>query len=270
MKKLMCLSMAALLLFAAACKKDNPEKDTPGGKTEETVDYDSMGHTGVAHSVNGNVEQRIDGLDYSFYQLGIGGLYSMDYYDNGTFSAQWTNVQNYFIEMGFSYEKAVDPGDKNYIADYKYTKNGHAQYGYIGVHGWTESPLTEFYIVDDWWAKPNPDYLGTKFGEISVDDATYDIYAFLRMNEPSPNGNDTFVQLLSVRRSSRQYGRIHISSHFAKWNKLFTGQEVTLPGSKGEQKVSIRFGLPTDVKIFCEAGGNASGTIDYSYFKMTE
>lgn len=270
MKKLMYLAMAALLFFAAACKKDKPESDTPGDKTEEPVDYDSMGHTGQAHSVNGNVKDVIDGLGYSYYQCGIGGLFSMKYYDNGTFSAQWSNTQNYFIEMGFSYGKGVEPGDKNYIADYKYTMSGQAQYGYIGVHGWTESPLAEFYIVDDWWAKPNPAYLGTKFGEISVDDGTYDIYAFLRMNEPSPNGNDTFVQFFSVRRSSRKYGRVHISSHFAKWNELFTGQEVTLPGSKGEQKVNIRFGLPTDVDLFCEAGGNASGAIDYSYFKMTE
>ena len=270
MKKLMYLSMAALLLFAAACKKDNPGKDTPADETEEPVDYDSMGHTGEAHSVIGNGEQRIDGLGYSFYQLGIGGLYSMDYYDNGTFSAQWTNVNDYLIEMGFSYENGVDPADKKYIANYKYTKSGQAQYGYIGVHGWTESPLTEFHLIDDWWAKPNPAYLGTKFGEIRVDDETYDIYAFLRMKEPAPSGTETFVQFFSVRRNPRQFGRIHISSHFAKWNELFTGQEVTLPGSKGEQKVSIRFGLPTDVRLFCEAGGGASGTIDYSYFKMTE
>lgn len=62
----------------------------------------------------------------------------------------------------------------------------------------------EYYIVDDWYSQPNEQYIGAKFGEITVDGAKYTIHAFLRQEEPSKTGTSTFLQIFSVRQTPRQ------------------------------------------------------------------
>ena len=83
--------------------------------------------------------------------------------------------------------------------------------GYSGVTGWTVNPEVEYYIVDDWYSQPNENYIGAKFGEITVDGETYTIHAFLRQQEPSKSGTSTFLQIFSVRKTPRQCGHIDIS-----------------------------------------------------------
>ena len=141
-------------------------------------------------------------------------------------------------------------------------------YGYIGVYGWTTSPQVEYYIVEDWFSKPNEQYIGQKFGEIEVDGSKYTIHAYLRQQEASKTGNSTFLQIFSVRQTPRQCGKIDISAHFKKWDELFTGQEAMLRGSKGGGNWILKFGRPTEVMLMTEAGGNATGTFDCSYFNM--
>ena len=51
--------------------------------------------------------------------------------------------------------------------------------------------------MDDWYSKPSEQYVGEKFGEITVDGAKYSIHAFLRQQEPSKSGTSTFVQFFS-------------------------------------------------------------------------
>ena len=228
---------------------------------------------GNAHSVNGNQTGSISGTSWGFEQWSQGGSNSMKYYDNGTFEASWTNNTDFLARVGFRYGDN-GPGKSvkgmQYTADYKYTKTGSAQYGYIGIYGWTVNPQVEYYIVDDWYSKPNEQYVGDKFGEITVDGATYTIHAFVRQQEPSKTGTSTFLQIFSVRSSPRQCGHIDIQAHFDKWNELFTGQTKQLKGSKGGESMSLKFGNVTEVMLMTEAGGGATGSVDYTYFDMSE
>ena len=182
---------------------------------------------GNAHSVNGNSTGSISGTSWGYEQWSAGGSNSMKYYDNGTFEAQWNNNNDYLARVGFRYGDN-GPGKSvvgmQYTADYKYTKTGNAQYGYIGIYGWTVNPQVEYYIVDDWFSKPSEQYVGPKQGEITVDGATYTIHTYVRDNEDSKTGKSTFLQIFSIRQTPRQCGHISIQAHFDKWNELFKGQ----------------------------------------------
>ena len=232
---------------------------------------DNMGHSGNGTQVSGNRVGSISGTPWGFEQWYQGGNASMTYYSNGTFKANWSGSSDYLTRVGYQYNgNGIDHKSKNFAVDYKYTKTGSAQYGYIGVYGWTKNPETEYYIVDDWYSKPSENYVGEKFGEITVDGAKYTIHAFLRQQEPSKSGTSTFVQFFSIRETPRQCGHIDISAHFKKWDELFTGQNKQLRGSKGGGSASLKFGNVTEVMLMTEAGGNATGSVDYTYFNMTD
>ncbi len=232
---------------------------------------DNMGHTGNGSQVSGNRVGSINGTPWGFEQWYQGGNASMTYYSNGTFKANWSGSSDYLTRVGYQYNgNGISHKTKNFAVDYKYTKSGNAQYGYIGVYGWTKNPETEYYIVDDWFSKPSEQYVGEKFGEITVDGAKYSIHAFLRQQEPSKSGTSTFVQFFSIRETPRQCGHIDISAHFKKWDELFTGQQKQLRGSKGGGSASLKFGNVTEVMLMTEAGGNATGSVDYTYFNMVD
>ena len=232
---------------------------------------DNMGHSGNGQQVSGNRVGSISGTPWGYEQWYQGGNASMTYYDNGTFKANWSGSSDYLTRVGYQYNgNGISHTTKNFAVDYKYTKTGNASYGYIGVYGWTKNPETEYYIVDDWYSQPSENYVGDKFGEITVDGATYTIHAFLRQQEPSKSGTSTFVQFFSIRETPRQCGHIDISAHFKKWDELFTGQQKQLKGSKGGGSASLKFGNVTEVMLMTEAGGNATGSVDYTYFNMTD
>ena len=232
---------------------------------------DNMGHSGNGSQVSGNRVGSIGGTPWGFEQWYQGGNASMTYYSNGTFKANWSGSSDYLARVGYQYNgNGISHKTKKFAVDYKYTKTGNAQYGYIGIYGWTKNPETEYYIVDDWFSKPSEQYIGEKFGEIEVDGAKYTIHAFLRQQEPSKSGTSTFVQFFSVRETPRQCGHIDISAHFNKWDELFTGQNKQLRGSKGGASAQLKFGNVTEVMLMTEAGGNATGSVDYTYFDMTD
>lgn len=234
---------------------------------------DEMGHVGNGTTISNNQTGSITGTKWGFEQWSGGGQQSMTYYSNGTFKANWSNNQDYLARVGFRYGDngpGKDHNDYHYTVDYKYTKQGTASYGYIGVYGWTVDPQVEYYIVDDWYSQPNEQYVGAKFGEITVDGATYTIHAFLRQQEPSKTGTSTFLQIFSIRKTPRQCGHIDISAHFKKWDELFTGQQAQLRGSKGGGSTTLKFGRVTEVMLMNEAGGNATGSVDYTYFDMSD
>ncbi|WP_295858670.1 glycoside hydrolase family 11 protein [uncultured Fibrobacter sp.] len=232
---------------------------------------EDMGHPGNGSNVSGNQVGGISGTPWGFEQWYQGGNATMTYYSNGTFKANWSGSNDYLTRVGYQYNgNGISHTTKHFTVDYKYTKTGSASYGYIGVYGWTKNPETEYYIVDDWYSKPSEQYVGEKFGEITVDGAKYTIHAFLRQQEPSKSGTSTFVQFFSIRETPRQCGHIDISAHFKKWDELFTGQNQQLRGSKGGGSASLKFGNVTEVMLMTEAGGGATGSVDYTYFNMSD
>lgn len=245
-----CMVLGASLLFASNTFAVDACKET-------------MGHSGNGTTVSSNGSGAVgsSGLNYEIWFQG--GSNSMTYYNNGTFSAKWSGSSDFLARVGLKYNSDKTHSQIGYFtADYSYTKTGSAQYGYIGIYGWTKNPEVEYYIVDDWFSKPSTQYLGTKMGELTVDGGTYDIYTYTRVQQPSISGTSTFPQFFSVRRTPRTCGHIDISAHFKKWDELFHGQS-------GNSGVTLKLGNLYEVKLLTEAGGNATGTVDYSYLAIT-
>ena len=245
----------------------------PGPGPDDYYDANQDGHKGSSHLVSGNRTGDIEGTPWKFEQWYVtDGSGSMTYYDNGTFKASWYNVSEYQCKVGYYYPYGIDRNSKLFTCDYRYTKSGSAQYGYIGAYGWMRESLTEFYIVDDWWgSKPAEGVYGTKIGEYTIDGAKYTIFALAMYDTPSIDGSSTFLRMSCVRETARQEGHIDISAHFAKWDEIMQGQAEEIRSSAGgTTSWNLEVGNRLEyVMLQNEVGGVATGSIDLTYFNMT-
>ena len=217
---------------------------------------DEMGHVGEGKKVIGTGSESVKGdVGNSGFQYELWhseGSGSLTYYDNGTFSAEWSNSQDFIARVGLRYAESKNFDEfGNFSADFKFTKSGSADFSYIGVYGWTDNPRADYFILEDWFSEPNPEYLGEKKGEITVDGDTYDIYSF-KQNKLYVQGDVNYPTFYSVRRTPRQCGHIDITAHFKKWTEL-----------------GLNLGKMNEVMMVAEAG-NGSATIDFTYFNVTE
>ena len=219
---------------------------------------DEMGHQGEKKKVQGKEAEYLKGsigdTGYNYEVWYGGGSASMTYWDNGTFTAEWSGPYSFIARVGLAYSEAKTyERFGNFSADFKFTKSGTADYSNIGVFGRMELPAVEFYIVDDWFTPLTEDYLGEKVGEFVVDGDTYDVWKSHRNTQPTIKGDMSYWQVVSLRRNARQCGHIDITAHFKKWEEL-----------------GIKLGEFNEVMMIAEAGGNATGSIDFTYFSMNE
>ena len=227
---------------------------------------DEMGHVGEGKKVNGTGTESAKGdIGNSGFQYEIWhseGSGSLTYYDNGTFSAEWNASRDFIARVGLRYAESKNFDEfGDFSADFKFTKSGSADFSYFGVYGWTENPRAEYFILEDWFSAPNPEYLGDKKGEITVDGDTYNIYIF-QDNKLYVQGNINYPTFYSVRRTPRQCGHIDITAHFKKWKEL-----------------GLNLGKMNEITMIAEAGNVASGAtdftgssgkVDFTYFNVTE
>ena len=227
---------------------------------------DEMGHVGEGKKVNGTGSESAKGdVGNSGFQYELWhseGSGSLTYYDNGTFSAEWNDSRDFIARVGLAYAESKNFDEfGDFSADFKFTKSGSADFSYFGVYGWTENPRAEYFILEDWFSAPNPEYLGEKKGEITVDGDTYDIYIF-QDNKLYVQGNINYPTFYSVRRTPRQCGHIDITAHFKKWTEF-----------------GLNLGKMNEITMIAEAGNVASGAtdftgssgkVDFTYFNVTE
>lgn len=191
--------------------------------------------------------------NHTLWHDGGGSMTMTVYGKNAAFKADWDNAGDFLARTGLQWnETKTYDAYGNVTADFNFTKSGNGGgYSYMGIYGWSNSPLVEYYIVENgfWTTPPNAAALGgaTSKGSFEVDGGTYDIYTYQRVNKPSIHGNATFMQFWSVRRTPRTCGHISISEHWKKWASL-----------------GMTLGKMYEAKILVEAGGG-KGTFDLSY-----
>lgn len=174
------------------------------------------------------------------------------------FKASWDNCGDFLACVGYydgsAAKKHTELGRTS--AEYCYTKKGTANsmylaFSYIGIYGWTKTPLIEYYIVDDYFeGAPAYAYGGNKKGTYTLDGDTYDLYKVQRYNAPSIIGTANFEAIYAIRRNTRQCGHVSVSEHFKKWEEF-----------------GIKLGGLYESKLFCEVSGG-QGSIEYTYATM--
>jgi len=164
------------------------------------------------------------------------------------FSASWEDSADFIARVGLRFDATRTHQEIGVVsADFAETKTGEAgTYSYIGVYGWMEEPEVEFYILDDafdwpvelWGAR-------TKAGVMQVDGGSYDV------THQRATGTRTFLQIYSVRQTSRQCGHISVSEQFSQWEAW-----------------GLELGKVTEVSLFVETGGGI-GSIDFTSAKVS-
>ena len=227
-----------------------------GGQTgtggSAAVNCSAPALTGGTQHCSSNATGNSNGFAYSIWSSGSGGCITT-YGVGAAFKATWNNSGDFLAGMGFQWNETKKYDQYGTVsADYSYTKSGSGGgWSYIGIYGWSNSPLIEFYIVDDWFGSNPPNGGGTQKGTLDVDGATYKIYTHQQVNQPSIHGTTTFTQYFSVRQTARQCGHISVTEHFKKWAAL-----------------GMPLGVMASARLLAEAGGG-SGSIDYKVATMT-
>jgi hypothetical protein len=190
---------------------------------------------------------------YELWSNGVGTGCMTVYGVNAAFSATWTNVGDFLARDGLQFDQTKTAAQIGTISsDFAETKTDTTGLVYVGIYGWTVSPLHEYYIIDDWGTtKPagvaSDGTPRTMVGTIMVDGDSYDVWKHTQMNKPAiTGGNATFDQYFSVRQTARQCGHISISQHFSQWASL-----------------GLQLGNLEEAKVVVEAQNN-SGTIDFT------
>jgi len=172
---------------------------------------------------------------------------------DATFKANWSGVSDFLARAGLGWNSTKTYDQLGTIAaDFAFTKTGSGGgFSFIGVYGWSENPIAEYYIVEDWYGS-RPTGGGTKKGTFTVDGGTYDVYQHTQTNQPAiTGGNATFPQFFSVRQTARQCGHISITEHFKEWASL-----------------GLTLGKMEEARLLVEVGGG-TGTIDFTTATVT-
>jgi hypothetical protein len=208
--------------------------------------------TGGTQHCSSNASGTVGSYSYSIWSSGSGGCIT-PYGVGAAYKATWNNSGDFLARVGFQWNETQTYDQLGTIsADYAYTKTGSAGgYSYIGIYGWSNNPLIEYYIVDDWFGSAPPTGGGTLKGTFTVDGGTYKVYTHTQTNQPSIHGTATFPQFFSVRQTARQCGHISITEHFKEWASL-----------------GMTLGKMYEAKILVEAGGG-TGSIDFTTATMT-
>lgn len=210
---------------------------------------------GTVYTTDGVGSESGDG-NHELWHDGGGSMKMTVYGKDAAFKAEWSNAGDFLARVGYRWGNgSAYTSYGNVIADYNFTKSGNGGgYSYIGIYGWSRSPLVEYYVCENgfWTTPPNAGALGgaTAKGSFDVDGSTYDIYTYKRIQKPSIDGTKDFDQFWSVRRKPRTCGHISLSEHWKKW-----------------ASVGMTLGNMVEAKLLVEAGGG-QGTFDMTYGKM--
>ncbi len=208
-----------------------------------------------------NTKGTAGNYSYELWADGGGSGCMTVYRSEAKFSATWTNVGDFLARMGLeSRPQTKTPAQIGTIsADFAEKKTGGNNLVYVGIYGWTLSPLREYYILDDWGEmKPGGTASDgtprTRVGTITVDGdrpPTTSGRRRARTNPTSPAPIRPSINIFSIRQNARQCGHISVSEHFSKWIGL-----------------GLELGKLVETTLLVESQ-DSSGTLDFTTATVT-
>ena len=190
-----------------------------------------------ASAVDQQQRGRITPYDYEMWNRdSVGNVVMESAY--ASFTCSWEDVDNCIFSMGKNYDSRKQPYkslmtfERSLDYEVEYSPKGNS---FIGVHGWTRNPLSEYFIVEgygDWGLPPNIEDRGSYY----INNKTYDLYKQMVYNQPSLDGTATFSRYWSVCAESRAKNYqtnyikdyVDIYRHFEVWEKLGLDMSGTL------------------------------------------
>ena len=99
--------------------------------------------------------------------------------------------------------------------------SGSAGNAMIGIYGWAQNPLVEYYIIEDWknWS-PAQDPSAQYKGSVTIDGSQYKIYKCVRNAYTIEGNTKPFTQYISIRQNTRTKGTVNVLDHFKAWENL--------------------------------------------------
>ena len=186
----------------------------------------SVGETLTLYG-SGQYKDVCDGYSYEIWQEDTPNTSSMTLGSGGSFSTQWQcgpdgSRGNFLARRGLSFglnnsKHWQDYG--NFTCDFDCDwQPGNSGNSRICIYGWTQNPLVEYYIIEDWknWV---PKANGAPLAQVTIDGSLYDIFTDER-DSYTIEGNKHFTQYFSVRHDTRSKGTISIYKHFEAWEKV--------------------------------------------------
>jgi hypothetical protein len=198
------IGIATLLIFAG-CALAGSQADGSNGVASRATTI-SSNSTGTDK----------DGFYYSFWKQDNTGTVTMtiDTGTTGNYTTSWTGCSNFTAGKGWP------TGTADRVITYSGSFNGGSN-GYLAIYGWMESPLVEYYIIENHGSWTPPGSSATHKGTVTSDGGTYDIYTATRTNAPNITGtNQNFTQYWSVRQTTRSSGTVTVANHFNAWKNL--------------------------------------------------
>lgn len=223
-------SGAAIVMFVAGsfistgCNKEDTsgppaEGERLSGFVQDDVTTESQGTN--------------NGFFWSLYREG--GSASITHGSAGNFAISYSNVTDVVGGKGWN------PGSARTIGYNVGALSG--SYNFVGVYGWTTSPLIEYYV-----AEKGSMTGGTYVNSISSDGRSYSFYKSQRVNAPSIIGTATFWQYKDTwgGAPTAQNRSVNMANHINNWRNN---------GGQG-------FGSYNYQILALEAWGNKSGYIN--------
>ena len=261
MKKLAIALCLAITFATPAWSQDACSQSTKLSNPSRTITSNGTGNL----SGSGNTQ-----IHYEMWTEGGSGnkmlWFGADKGGGSAFRAEWNNPNDFLGRIGYYWGNGGKYTTyKNIYVDFNYTRSGRStagDYSYIGIYGWTKSPLVEYYVVEDWfgnqWQGDDSPITtnttgGSEVGSFTVDGSSYKIVKTTKNGKPSIEGNSSnFTQYFSIRQTQRKCGTISLTEHFKKWESL-----------------GLTMGNMYEAKFLVEAGGG-TGWFDASYIKFSQ
>ena len=177
---------------------------------------------------------------YQLWNWNLTGTSCMTVNSGLTFATNYAGIDNHLARRGLYYgtghgNSYNEVGQKilSYTAEWnpQWVTDGNSS---IGFYGWTNNPVAELYIVENWyqWNHGRADNR-EDIGVINLDGVVYDVYRIQQNDRPTPfsSANSDFPQYVSVRRgrgSDQQNvnpggfirGAINLTRHLQAWDDL--------------------------------------------------
>jgi endo-1,4-beta-xylanase len=218
------IMLVAGFSILSGCNKKSASPPTADGERQSGF---------VQDNATPEAQGTINGWFWSLYREG--GSASITHGSGGNFAISYSNVTDVVGGKGWN------PGSARTVGYNVGALSG--SYNFVGVYGWTTSPLIEYYV-----AEMGSVTGGTYINSISSDGHNYSFYKQQRVNAPSIIGTATFWQYKDTwgGSSTGSNRSVNMANHINNWR------------SRGGQG----FGSYNYQILALEAWGNKSGYIN--------